>query len=137
MARAFDVSSATSPRQLPYGVYTIPEIGTIGETEVSLVERAVPYIVGRAHYESNARGRIIGDACGFLKLLFDRNDRKLLGVHVIGEQATELVHLGMMAMLAGFTADSIAESCFNTPTLGELYAAAAFDAIRKPNEGDK
>lgn len=131
VARAFNVSERTSAsQQLPYGVYTIPEVGTIGETESALVKREAAYFVGRARYDSNARGRIIGDACGFLKLLFDRRNGKLLGVHVIGEHATELVHLGMMAMLAGFTVDTIAEACFNTPTLGELYASAAFDAIR-------
>jgi NAD(P) transhydrogenase len=131
VARAFNADDeATAPRQLPYGVYTIPEIGTIGETESALEKRGAAYFVGRARYESNFRGRIVGDAGGFLKLLFDRGDRKLLGVHVIGEQATELVHLGMMAMLAGLSADVIAEACFNTPTLGELYASAAFDALR-------
>ena len=131
IARAFnEADQAPAPPPLPYGVYTIPEIGTIGETEAALTKRGAAYLVGRARYESNFRGRIVGDACGFLKLLFDRADRKLLGVHVIGEQATELVHLGMMAMLAGLTADIIAEACFNTPTLGELYASAAFDAVR-------
>jgi len=130
IARAFDVTDRTTAgRQLPYGVYTIPEIGTIGETESALVKREAAYVVGRARYEGNVRGRIIGDAAGFLKLLFDRNDGRLLGAHVIGEHATELVHVGMMAMLAGATADVIAEACFNTPTLGELYASAAFDAI--------
>ncbi|HEY1536531.1 MAG TPA: FAD-dependent oxidoreductase [Polyangiaceae bacterium] len=131
IARAFnEADQATAPRPLPYGVYTIPEVGTIGETESALKKRGAAYLVGRARYERNFRGRIVGDASGFLKLLFDGDDRKLLGVHVIGEQATELVHLGMMAMLAGLTADVIREACFNTPTLGELYASAAFDAIR-------
>jgi len=131
VARAFnETGKATAPRPLPYGVYTIPEIGTIGETESALTKRGAAYLVGRARYELNFRGRIVGDAGGFLKLLFDGADRKLLGVHVIGEQATELVHLGMMAMLAGLTADVISEACFNTPTLGELYASAAFDALR-------
>src|SRR5882724_425876 len=131
IARAFsETGKATAPRPLPYGVYTIPEIGTIGETESALTKRGVRYLVGRARYESNFRGRIVGDASGFLKLLFDAGDRKLLGVHVIGEQATELVHLGMLAILSGLTADVISEACFNTPTLGELYASAAFDALR-------
>ena len=133
VAQAFDVTDrSTASLQMPYGVYTIPEVGTIGETESALVKREAAYVVGRARYESNVRGRIIGDAAGFLKLLFDRNDGRLLGAHVIGEHATELVHLGMMAMLAGFTAEVIAEACFNTPTLGELYASAAFDAICSP-----
>ena len=87
------------------------------------------YVVGRADYQDNARGRIIGDLDGFLKLLFRRDDMKLLGVHVMGEQATEIVHIGLMAMLAGGTADMFVEACFNVPTLGGLYKSATVDAI--------
>ncbi len=86
---------------LPTGVYTIPEVGMAGETEESLARAGVDYVVGRGPYASSARGRIIGDSDGFLKLLFRRQDMKLLGVHAIGEQATELVHVGMMALLTG------------------------------------
>jgi NAD(P) transhydrogenase len=127
---AFEVSL---PRQaatiLPSGIYTIPEIGAIGETEESLRRAGVDYIVGRGPYASNARGRIIGDDAGFLKLLFRRSDLKLLGVHAIGEQATELVHIGMMALLAGSTAGVFDEACFNIPTLGGLYKYAALEAM--------
>jgi NAD(P) transhydrogenase len=101
----------------------------VGETEESLQKEGVDYIVGRANYRENARGQIIGDQDGFLKLLFRRWDMKLLGVHIIGEQATEIVHIGLMAMLAGFTADVFVEACFNAPTLGALYKSAAFDAM--------
>jgi NAD(P) transhydrogenase len=118
---------------LPTGVYTIPEIGTIGDTEEELKTKGVDYLVGRAAYETNARGRIIGDTDGMLKLLFRPADLKLLGVHVIGEQATEVVHIGVMAMLTGATARLFDEACFNIPTLGHLYKAAALDALRKSN----
>ncbi|PWU06034.1 MAG: Si-specific NAD(P)(+) transhydrogenase [Terriglobia bacterium] len=122
-------------RPLPAGVYTIPEVSMIGETEESLQQKREEYIVGRGPYQANARGRIIGDADGFLKLLFRRRDMKLLGVHAIGEQATELVHIGMMALLAGGTAELFAEACFNMPTLGELYRFAALDAISRASTG--
>jgi NAD(P) transhydrogenase len=86
------------------GIYTIPEVAMVGETEESLRQQGVDHVVGRASYLDNGRGRIIGDSDGFLKLLFRREDMKLLGVHVLGEQATEVVHIGLMAMLAGATA---------------------------------
>ena len=85
---------------LPNGIYTIPEVSMVGETEESLKKEGVDYVVGRANYRDNARGRIIGDLDGFLKLLFRREDMKLLGVHIMGEQATEIVHIGLMALLA-------------------------------------
>lgn len=113
------------PSLLPTGVYTIPEASMVGETEESLKKQGVDYLVGRAPYGSVVRGRIIGDTSGFLKLLFRRGDLKLLGVHVLGEHATELVHVGLMAMLAGGTARMFDEACFNIPTLSELYKFAA------------
>jgi NAD(P) transhydrogenase len=114
---------------LPNGLYTIPEVSMVGETEESLKKQGVDYVVGRARYQDNARGRIIGDLDGFLKLLFRRGDMKLLGVHIMGEQATEIVHVGLMAMLAESTADIFVEACFNAPTLGALYKAATIDAM--------
>jgi NAD(P) transhydrogenase len=122
--------SAISP-MLPNGIYTIPEVSMVGETEESLQKHGVDYVVGRAGYDSNARGRIIGDVEGFLKLLFRRQDMKLLGVHIIGEQATEVVHIGLMAMLAECTAEVFVEACFNAPTLGGLYKSATFNALRE------
>lgn len=115
------------PKLLPTGIYTIPEVSMVGETETSLRERRVDYVVGRASYESNVRGQIIGDA-GFLKLLFRRSDMKLLGVHILGEYATELVHIGMIAMMVDATTDLFDEACFNLPSLTELYKEAAHDA---------
>jgi NAD(P) transhydrogenase len=117
------------PCLLPAAIYTIPEIGMVGETEESLKRQAIDYVAGRASYDDNARGRIIGDSSGFLKLLFRRDDMKLLGVHAIGEQATELVHIGLIAMLAGSAAELFDEACFNIPTLSELYKIATVDAI--------
>ncbi len=121
--------SENASKLLPTGVYTIPEASMIGETEDALKKASVDYVAGRGHYRSSARGRIIGDADGFLKLLFRRGDMKLLGVHAIGEQATELVHIGLMAMLVGASAEIFDEACFNIPTLGQLYKVAALDAV--------
>jgi len=122
---------------LPTGVYTIPEVSMVGETEESLERSGVSYIVGRAPYFSSARGRIIGDSDGFLKLLFRRHDLKLLGVHAIGEQATELIHVGLMALLTGSGAGVFDEACFNIPTLGALYKVAALDAMQIPTTARK
>jgi len=118
-----------TPRLLPHGIWTIPEIGMVGETEDSLKAKGITYVVGRASYADNARGRICGDTHGFLKLLFRLPDLELLGAHIIGEQATDVVHIGMMAILAHAGAKMFDETCFNLPTLGGLYKMAAFDAI--------
>jgi NAD(P) transhydrogenase len=114
---------------LPNGIYTIPEVSMVGETEDSLKKKNVEYIVGRASYKNNPRGRIIGDSDGFLKLLFRKQDMKLLGAHIIGELATEIIHIGLMAMLTNSTANIFTEACFNFPTLGWLYKSASFDAL--------
>jgi NAD(P) transhydrogenase len=115
---------------LPSGIYTIPEISAAGESEASLQKKNIPYVVGRARYENNARGRIIGDTDGFLKLVFRKEDMLLLGVHVIGEQSTEIVHIGLVGILGGAKAELFVDICFNIPTLSMLYKAAALDAIR-------
>jgi len=129
MSHAFDLGfkSEVAPI-LPYGIYTIPEVSMAGETEASLREKKIDYVVGRALYRENARGQIIGDRSGFLKLLFHRSDLKLLGVHVIGEQASELIHVGLAALLMGAGWDLFNRICFNYPTLGVLYQRAAYDA---------
>jgi NAD(P) transhydrogenase len=115
---------------LPNGIYTIPEVSMVGETEESLKKKGIDYVVGRARYEENARGQIIGDKEGFLKLLYRRDNMKLVGVHVMGELATEIVHIGVMAMLTESTAEIFVEACFNVPTLSMLYKAATLQAIR-------
>lgn len=114
---------------LPYGLYTIPELSMAGETEESCKQGGTDYVVGRAAYATNARGQIIGDGGGFLKLIFRREDMKLLGVHVIGEQASELVHIGLTALLCGAGAQLFIETCYNYPTLSELYKYATYNAM--------
>jgi NAD(P) transhydrogenase len=126
---AFNGTESTHPsRFLPTGVYTIPEVSMAGETEEALKRAGVEYVSGLAPYSHSARGRIIGDTDGFLKLLFRRSDMRLLGVHAMGEQATELVHVGLIALMTNATADLFDEVCFNVPTLGALYKIAAFEA---------
>jgi NAD(P) transhydrogenase len=119
------------PGIFPTGIYTIPEVGAVGETEGSLKGKGIDYVVGRADYARSARGKIIGDRTGFLKLLFRRSDLALLGAHVMGEQATELVHLGLLAVQTGSGADLFRRTCFNYPTLADLYTLATHDALLK------
>jgi NAD(P) transhydrogenase len=118
---------------LPYGLYTIPELSMAGETEESCKQAGIEYVVGRAAYATNARGQIIGDGGGFLKLIFRREDMKLLGVHVIGEQASELVHTGLTALLCGAGAQLFIDTCYNYPTLSELYKYATYNAMAQRN----
>ncbi len=132
VSHAFDAPWTCSlSRLLPTGIYTIPEASFVGATEESLIEKKIPYIVGRCRYSDIPRGEIIGDHVGFLKLLFHRDDMRLLGVHVMGEQATEIVHLGLLAMMMNATADLFNQTCFNYPTLGDAYKYATYDAVLK------
>ena len=114
---------------LPMGVYTIPEISAVGETEESCKEKKIDYEVGRAHFANNVRGQIVGDLSGMLKLIFRKSDRRLLGVQIIGDSATELIHLGMMALEAEMSLDIFIEFVFNYPTLSEMYKYAAYDGL--------
>jgi NAD(P) transhydrogenase len=114
---------------LPMGIYTIPEISAAGETEESCKEKKIDYCVGRALYANNARGHIMGDTAGMLKLIFDRASKKLLGISIIGESATELIHVGMMVLDHGGTIDEFIEQVFNYPTLSETYKYAAYDGL--------
>ena len=130
MVHAFDLKYKTAVSStLPYGIYTIPECSMAGATEENLREKQIPYVVGRAGFNQNARGQIIGDQHGFIKLLFRLDDMRLLGVHVIGEQASELVHLGVMSLLNGTGAELFIQMCFNYPTLSEVYKYATYDAL--------
>jgi NAD(P) transhydrogenase len=132
MVHAFDLKYKTAiANTLPYGIYTIPECSMVGATEETLTAAGVRYVVGRARYDQNARGQIIGDSNGFLKLIFRADDMKLLGAHVFGEQASELVHLGVLAMLQDSTAEVFIRMCLNYPTLSELYKYATYDAMGK------
>jgi NAD(P) transhydrogenase len=114
---------------LPYGIYTIPEVGCVGETEESARTRKIDYVVGRANYRDNARGMISGDLEGMIKVLVHRATRRVLGVHVVGANATEIVHVGHAVMHLGGTVDAFIEMVFNYPTLSEAYKYAAYDAL--------
>jgi len=114
---------------LPMGIYTIPEISAAGETEDSCKEKKIDHCVGRAHYSNNARGHITGDTSGLLKLIFSPADKKLLGLSIIGESATELVHIGMMVLDNGLTINEFIDQVFNYPTLSEMYKYAAYDGL--------
>src|SRR5690606_34099104 len=119
------------PELQPIGIYTIPEISFIGRPDDDLTRDAVPFEVGIARYRELARGQILGDSYGMLKLLVSPEDHKLLGVHVFGTGATELVHLGQTVMGCGGTVDYLVDAVFNYPTLAESYKVAALDAMNK------
>ena len=128
-ARAFcDTAATSNPGFYPYGIYTIPEISFIGKTEEQLTGEDVPYEVGMAYYREVARGQIRGDTTGRLKLIFHRDTRKVLGIHIIGEDATELVHIGQAVMTLGGTIEYFIDTVFNYPTLAECYKVAALTA---------
>ena len=115
----------------PYGIYTIPEISFIGKTEEQLTDEDVPYEVGVAYYREIARGQIRGDTTGRLKLIFHRETKELLGVHIIGEGASEILHIGQAVMILKGTVEYFVDTVFNYPTLAECYKAAAFNGLNK------
>ena len=129
--QAFGVSLQTQPAYYPYGIYTIPEISFVGKTEEQLTDEDVPYEVGLAYYREIARGQIRGDTTGRLKLIFHRDTKELLGVHIIGEGASELVHIGQAVLTLGGTIEYFVNTVFNYPTLAECYKAAAFNGLNK------
>jgi NAD(P) transhydrogenase len=114
---------------MPYGIYTIPECSSFGETEESCKEKKIPYVTGRALYENNPRGKIQGDLDGITKLIVHRETRKIIGVHVIGERASELVHIGQTAIYLGGTVDIFIDMVFNYPTLSDSYKYAAYECL--------
>jgi NAD(P) transhydrogenase len=130
-AKAFDLPVHSNPATYPYGIYTIPEISFIGKTEEQLTEEDAPYEVGVAYYREIARGQIRGDTTGRLKLIFHRETREILGVHIIGEGAAELLHIGQAVMILKGTMDYFVDTVFNYPTLAECYKAAAFNGLNK------
>jgi NAD(P) transhydrogenase len=130
-AHAFGINVASNPATYPYGIYTIPEISFIGKTEEQLTDEDVPYEVGVAYYREIARGQIRGDTTGRLKLIFHRETHDLLGVHIIGEGASELLHIGQAVMILGGTVEYFVNTVFNYPTLAECYKAAAFNGLNK------
>ena len=128
---AFGVEAKSVPELFPYGIYTIPEISTVGRNEEELTALGIPYEVGKAQYREIARGQIIGDSTGLLKLIFHMETHELLGVHIIGEGASELIHIGQAVMAFGGTVDYFVNTVFNYPTLAECYKTAAFDGINR------
>src|SRR6202158_4301524 len=130
-ARAFGKTIHSNPAGYSYGIYTIPEISFIGKTEEQLTEEGVPYEVGMAFFREIARGQIRGDTTGRLKLLFDPSSKELLGVHIIGEGASELLHIGQAVFALKGTVEYFVDTVFNYPTLAECYKAAAFNGLNK------
>lgn len=133
-AFSFDYKRQVS-NVLPFGIYTIPEVSCVGLSEEAAREKKVDYVVGRAFYRDNARGKIIGDKEGVIKLVFARDTKKLLGCHCIGDRASELVHIGQAVLMLGGGVDTFIEMVFNYPTLSELYKYAAYDALGKWSAG--
>ena len=121
----------TDPASYPYGIYTIPEISFVGKTEEQLTDEDVPYEVGVAYYREIARGQSRGDTTGRLKLIFHRDTKEILGVHIIGEGASEILHIGQAVMTLKGTVDYFVTTVFNYPTLAECYKAAAFNGLNK------
>jgi NAD(P) transhydrogenase len=134
---AFGVESRGISDLLPFGIYTIPEISFVGKTERELTDAGVPYEIGISRYRELARGQIMGDSHGMLKLLVSTSERRLVGVHAIGAGATEIIHIGQTVMAFGGTVDYLVDAVFNYPTLAEAYKVAALDAANKIAELDR
>jgi NAD(P) transhydrogenase len=131
VCHAFGHEATHSRQHFPYGIYTIPEISFVGKTEEELTELNIPYETGKAPYRELPRGQIVGDSIGFVKLLFHRETRALLGVHIIGEGAVELVHIGQVVLAMGGKIDYFVDTVFNYPTLAQCYKNAAFDGLNR------
>ncbi|MGD0962614.1 MAG: Si-specific NAD(P)(+) transhydrogenase [Candidatus Acidiferrales bacterium] len=127
----FGLTSTAMSDLFPYGIYTIPEISMVGQTEEKLTAAKVPYELGVARYAELAKSMMLGDETGMLKLLFDRNTLKLLGVHALGQRATEIIHIGQAVMSYGGTIEYFRDTVFNYPTLAEAYKVAALDGLNK------
>jgi NAD(P) transhydrogenase len=128
---AFGIETKSLPELFPYGIYTIPEISIVGKSEKELTQAGIPYEVGKASYREIARGQIIGDQNGMLKLIFHLETHELLGVHIIGTGATELIHIGQAVLAFGGKVDYFVNTVFNYPTLAECYKTAAFDGLNR------
>jgi NAD(P) transhydrogenase len=127
----FQIAFESMPTLFPYGIYTIPEISMVGQTEETLTANRVPYEVGIAKYSELAKSMMLGDEAGMLKLLFDPQTRKLLGVHAIGQRATEIIHIGQAVLFYGGSVEYFRNMVFNYPTLAEAYKVAALDGLNK------
>jgi NAD(P) transhydrogenase len=127
----FGVKRADTSKTLPYGIYTVPEISMVGKTEQELTAGKIPYEFGAAKYEELAKGQIVGELTGYLKLLFDPKSLRLLGVHVIGENAAEIIHVGQAILANDGTIQYFRDTVFNYPTFAEAYKVAALDGLNK------
>ncbi|HUS18858.1 MAG TPA: Si-specific NAD(P)(+) transhydrogenase [Terriglobales bacterium] len=127
----FGTPGKLDPRLLPYGIYTIPEISMVGHTEEHLTKERIPYEVGVAKYEELAKGQMLGDEQGMLKLLFCPKTFKVLGVHIIGDRAAEIIHIGQTVMSLDAPVQYFRDTVFNYPTLAEAYKVAALDGLNK------
>ncbi len=125
---AFGAPAQAPPEFFPYGIYSVPEISTVGMTEEEVRQRGLPYECGVARFRETSRGQIMGLSTGFMKLIFSAETRRLLGAHIVGEGATELIHIGQAVVNLGGTLDYFVENTFNYPTLAEAYKIAALDA---------
>jgi NAD(P) transhydrogenase len=128
---AFGIEQVEMPQLFPYGIYTIPEISMMGATEEDLVARKIDYVVGKAYYRELARGQIIGDHWGLLKILVDQKTHKILGLHIVGDSAANLIHIGQAVMALGGDIHYFIHTVFNYPTLAEAYKTAAFHAVNQ------
>ena len=136
MVNAFDLKyKQRAAKLMPYGIYTIPECSMVGETEDSAQRKGIPYVVGRARYRHNARGGVIGDDAGFLKLVYRADDMQLIGAHMLGEQAIELINIGLLSIQTNGTFQAFIDACFNFPSLAELYKYATYDAMKRKQQG--
>ncbi|MGB8987766.1 MAG: FAD-dependent oxidoreductase, partial [Candidatus Sulfotelmatobacter sp.] len=127
----FGIPGKMPSNLIPYGIYTIPEISMVGYTEEQLTQQKIPYEIGLARYAELAKGQMLGDEQGLLKLIFDPDSLKLLGVHVIGDRAAEIVHIGQVVLSLGASIEYFRDAVFNYPTLAEAYKVAALDGLNK------
>jgi NAD(P) transhydrogenase len=128
---AFGIPAKAVPELFPYGIYSVPEISMVGKNEEELTKAGIAYEIGKARYKEIARGQIVGDVTGLLKLIFHSETHQLLGVHIIGEGASELIHIGQAVLSFGGSIDYFVNTVFNYPTLAECYKVAAFDGINR------
>ena len=131
VCHAFGDPTCSIPELFPYGIYAIPEISMVGKTEDQLTEEGIPYEAGIAQYKELARGQLLGDDTGMLKLLIHQETHQILGVHAIGTNATELIHIGQAVMAFSGTVNYFINNVFNFPTLAEAYKVAALNGLNK------
>jgi NAD(P) transhydrogenase len=127
----FGMNGTRNDTVIPYGIYTIPEVSMVGQTEEQLTHAKIPYEVGIARYAELAKGQMLGDEEGLLKILFHPETLRILGVHAIGERAAEIIHIGQAVLALGGTVEYFRDTVFNYPTLAEAYKVAALDGLNK------